>query len=92
MKAYFTVEHVAPQSRKTGWEDDKYDDIYNDPKTIHTLGNLILLPKAENEILANRSWEHKKLMYSLLIAKTETEFNDRQRDARKCGTYFEQKS
>ncbi len=76
-KAYFTVEHVAPQSRKTGWEDDKYNDIYNDPKTIHTLGNLILLPKAENEILANRSWEHKKLMYSLLIAKTETEFNDR---------------
>ena len=76
-KAYFTVEHVAPQSRKTGWEDDKYDDIYNDSKTIHTLGNLILLPKSENEILANRSWEHKKLMYSLLIAKTETEFNDR---------------
>lgn len=72
-KAYFTVEHVAPQSRKTGWDDD----IYNDSKTIHTLGNLILLPKSENEILANRSWEHKKLMYSLLIAKTETEFNDR---------------
>ena len=77
-KAYFTVEHVAPQSRNANWGTDRYNDIYNDPKTVHTLGNLILLPKDENEILGNKSWEHKKLMYSLLSAETQEEFDNLQ--------------
>ena len=77
-KAYFTVEHVAPQSPNANWSTDRYYDIYNDPKTVHTLGNLILLPKDENEILGNKSWEHKKLMYSLLSAKTQEEFDNLQ--------------
>ena len=80
-KAYFTVEHVAPQAPNAGWAKD----IYNDSKTVHTLGNLILLPKAENEILSNRSWEHKKLMYSLLSAETEAKFNDWQEKLRLAG-------
>ena len=80
-KAYFTVEHVAPQAPNAGWAKD----IYNDSKTVHTLGNLILLPKAENEILSNRSWEHKKLMYSLLSAETEAKFNDWQEKLRLTG-------
>ena len=77
-KAYFTVEHVAPQARNANWDTDRYDDIYNDSKTVHTLGNLILLPKDENEILGNKSWEHKKLMYSLLSAETQEEFDNLQ--------------
>lgn len=71
-KAYFTIEHVAPQSPNAGWKEN----IYNDSKTVHTLGNLILLPKDENEILGRKSWEHKKLMYSLLSSETEPTFNN----------------
>jgi hypothetical protein len=84
-ETYFTVEHVAPQSRDANWHQDKYDDIYNDSKTIHILGNLILLPKDENEILADRSWKHKKLMYSLLSAETVAEFNNLQPELQKVG-------
>ena len=71
-EAYFTVEHIAPKSYGMGWEED----IYNDPNIVDTLGNLILLPKEENNLLGNRSWEHKKLMYSLLAAETEAGFDD----------------
>ena len=74
-KAYFTIEHVAPQSRNANWNEDIYDDIYNDSKAVHTLGNLILLPEEENDAVGNKSWKHKKLMYSLLSAKTEEEFS-----------------
>ena len=84
-KAYFTIEHVAPQSRENGWEKSIYKSIYSDSKTAHTLGNLILLPKEVNEIIGNRSWEHKKLMYSLLSAQTEDEFKDRQKDLAAVG-------
>ena len=80
-KAYFTVEHVAPQSPNAGWEED----IYNDSKTIHTLGNLILLPQEENNAVGNKSWEHKKLMYSLLSAKTAEEFSNLQPELQEAG-------
>ena len=84
-EAYLTVEHVAPQSRENGWEKSIYNSIYSDSKTAHTLGNLILLPKEANEIIGNRSWEHKKLIYSLLSSSTEEEFKDRQKDIEKVG-------
>ena len=84
-ETYFTVEHVAPQSRNANWNEKRYNDIYNDSKTIHTLGNLILLPKDENEILSDRSWKHKKLMYSLLSAEREAEFNNLQSELQKVG-------
>ena len=85
-KAYFTIEHVAPQSRNANWNKDIYNDIYNnDSKTIHTLGNLILLPKDENEILADRSWKHKKLMYSLLSVETPEEFSNLQPELQEAG-------
>ena len=70
--AYFTVEHIAPQSQRDGWEQD----IFDEPETVHTLGNLILLPREENNIIGNRSWEHKQLMYRLLASETEEEFNN----------------
>ena len=91
-ETYFTVEHVAPQSRNTNWNNKRYNDIYNDSRTIHTLGNLILLPKDENEILADRSWKHKKLMYSLLSAETPEEFNNLQPKLRKVGLNLSKKA
>ena len=87
-EAYFTVEHVAPQSSNTDWEKK----IYNDSKTIHTLGNLILLPRDENEILADRSWEHKKLMYRLLSAETTEEFNNLQPELQSAGLNLSKKA
>ena len=77
-KAYFTVEHVAPQSRNANWGDDIYNDIYNDSRNVNTLGNLTLLPQEENNAIGNKSWTHKKLMYSLLSAKTQEEFDNLQ--------------
>ena len=68
---YFTVEHIAPQSRSDGWETA----IYEDSKTVDTLGNLTLLPKEINKVISNRSWEHKRLMYHLLSAESQEEFD-----------------
>ncbi len=84
-KAYFTIEHVAPQSRNANWNGNIYDNIYNDSKTVHTLGNLILLPQEENNAVGNKSWKHKKLMYNLLSAETEAEFNNLQKQLPNAG-------
>ena len=46
-----------------------------EPWTVHTLGNMILLPKEANNILSSRSWEHKRLVYNLLAAETQNEFD-----------------
>lgn len=69
--AYLTVEHIAPQSRSEGWRED----IYSNPVLVNTLGNLTLLPKAENELLDNKSWIHKREVYRLLTTKTPEEFD-----------------
>ena len=70
--AYFTIEHVAPQSGSDGWQED----IYKDPKTIHTLGNLILLPREVNSILGDQGWSQKKQIYRLLAEKTPKGFSE----------------
>ena len=65
--SHVSAEHIAPQSPKGGlWKDE----IYEDPQTIHRLGNLILLPSAENTMLGNKGWEHKQLIYQYLCAET----------------------
>ncbi len=87
-EAYFTVEHIAPQSSNTDWDEN----IYNDSKTVHTLGNLTLLPKNENEILADRSWKHKKLMYSLLSAETMAEYDNLLPQLEKVGLNLSKKA
>ena len=69
--AYLTVEHIAPQSRSEGWRED----IYSNPQLANTLGNLTLLPEAENELLGNKSWIHKRAVYRLLTSKTQEEFD-----------------
>lgn len=73
---YFTVEHIAPQSQSNDWRSDRYDDIYNDPDTIHTLGNLILLPGDANSVVSDKDWEYKRRIYQLLSSDTSKEFDD----------------
>lgn len=68
--AYRTVEHVAPDANPgTGWPTD----IYKNPSTRHLLGNLTLLPQQENSRAGNRSWPAKRVFYSALAEKRETE-------------------
>jgi hypothetical protein len=64
----YTIEHIAPQTRG-GWNQE----LYEDPTTIHTLGNLVLLPSVENSILNNRSWEQKRTIFKALSRKTVTD-------------------
>ena len=71
MKPTLRWNIFAPQSPRSGWESD----IYLESTTIHTLGNLILLPRKENNVVGGRSWKHKKLMYKLLSSETQDEFN-----------------
>ena len=70
--SYFTVEHIAPQSTSAGWSND----IYEVPETVHVLGNLTLLPQAENSVVANKPWAHKRLMYRSLSAETPAQFDE----------------
>ena len=69
--AYLTVEHIAPLSKNEGWRED----IYSNPLLVNTLGNLTLLPGAENELLGSKSWIHKRAVYRLLTTKTQEEFD-----------------
>ena len=66
-----TVEHIAPQTKEGGW----LDVIYEDGETIDRLGNLTLLPKAENSSLGNGSWSRKRLLYKVLSAATSDELD-----------------
>lgn len=66
-----TVEHIAPQTQEEGW----LDAIYEDVETIHRLGNLTLLPQAENSSLGNGSWTRKRLIYKILSAETSDELD-----------------
>jgi len=70
-EAYFTVEHIAPQSASAGWDRG----IYGEQHTSDTLGNLILLPSKENNVIGDKSWEKKRLMYGLLASETQEEFD-----------------
>lgn len=56
-----TIEHIAPQNPKSMSDWDS--KIYEDPAVRHTLGNLILVPRAENNELANAAWSKKRLYF-----------------------------
>ena len=69
------IEHVAPQKKpdQSNQEEDQSSqekDIYGKPNLIDCLGNLTLLPKAENASFRNREWKKKKEMYYVLSASS----------------------
>lgn len=66
-----TVEHIAPQTKVDGW----LDAVYENDEILDRLGNLTLLPKAENSSLGNGSWTRKKLIYKVLSAATSDELD-----------------
>jgi hypothetical protein len=78
---YLTVEHVAPQSRGTGW-----DKAFDEDQTISDrLGNLTLIPSLENSVLANRPWKHKVFIYRMLSAETVEQRSEIKEEAAKAG-------
>ena len=65
-----SIEHVAPQSyNSAGWPTDLYDN----PRTVNQMGNLILMPSAENTVLSNRPWLQKQILFKLFGASTQAE-------------------
>lgn len=81
-----TVEHIAPQKREDGW----LDELYEDDETIERLGNLTLLPRAENASLSNGSWARKKLIYKVLSADTSDELDPLLQQAKNQGIEISQ--
>jgi DNA-binding phage protein len=70
-KDYLTVEHIAPQKSAGGWEGK----IYEEPETVDLLGNLTLLPGAENGMVGNKSWNHKRALYRALSAESQPDLD-----------------
>ena len=64
-----TIEHVAPQEPDPD-QNDWPKPLYENPNLIDCLGNLTLLPKAENSSFKNRPWRAKKEMYRVLSLPT----------------------
>ena len=86
---YATVEHVAPESNSGNVWDPK---IYSRSHTIHTIGNIILLPQKENSSVGNAPWAKKKIFYRVLVAKTDKERNDLFEQAKKEGLDFKKQT
>ena len=84
---YFTVEHIAPQSGRSGWGAS----IYEDPDTIHTLGNLILLPGDVNSVIGNKDWQSKKFIYQLLSSRDVKSVEDINKELIKNGIVLKEK-
>ncbi|PAW10584.1 hypothetical protein B6K85_10850 [Vibrio sp. V1B] len=80
---YSTIEHVAPRtpSKGSSWDSSIYDDAY----TINTLGNLILMPQAENSSVGNKSWESKRTYFKCFCQENEHDLNKAVEDAGKIG-------
>ncbi|MCY4260114.1 MAG: DUF262 domain-containing HNH endonuclease family protein [Rhodobacteraceae bacterium] len=84
-----TVEHIAPQTEPTsGWDDDLYrDDILK-----HTLGNLVLLPEKENNVIGSYSWVKKRKLYLAFTEKSQKEVKKRIDEAEADGIIFPQRT
>lgn len=81
-EANLTVEHIAPNSNnRAGWPRN----IYNDQRTIHRLGNLVLMPKAENNAIGNRPWDQKRILYRMFSARTARQAQRAMQAARAFG-------
>lgn len=89
-KEFGTVEHVAPDSMasNSGWDTK----IYEVPHLRHTIGNLVLLPKPENEIVANKDWISKKKYYDAFSSETIEGIESIEKEGKSEGFVFSSKS
>lgn len=68
-----SIEHVAPKNPDSGdtWDNGIYETSY----LVNTLGNLTLLPKIENSIIGNKSWEEKKQFFDCFCKTSHSELD-----------------
>ena len=79
---YATIEHIAPQSQTgTNWDEAIYQNQY----IRDTIGNLTLLPKKENSMIRDSSWEKKKLFYAALSSSSREQRENFLSEAKKGG-------
>jgi len=82
---WLSIEHVAPKTRPAdGWRED----LYGNPRSIHRIGNLVLLPAKVNASLGNKAWTVKKLIYRVLCARDEDEIERRLAETVAAGIEF----
>lgn len=60
-----TLEHIAPQRP----EDNSWEPELFYPTNLHSIGNLIPIPKKLNSQLGNKSWDEKKIIYKAISEK-----------------------
>ena len=85
---YVTVEHIAPVSNSGGWDEE----IYKESDTLHTIGNIILLPQKENSSVGNAPWDKKQLFYRALAAETVSERKSQFEQAKQKGLTFKKRT
>ena len=81
-QANLEIEHVASQNPEQG---NRQSDVYGKPNLIDCLGNLTLLPKAENSSFGNKPWEAKKELYRILASPTLSELEVRLEELQNMG-------
>lgn len=67
---FHSIEHIYPQSPSSKW-----DESLSDLPSIHTIGNLLLLPQPINSSLSNSGWGKKSAILKVICAKTIDERN-----------------
>ena len=65
-----SIEHVAPDSKMhANWPAE----IYEDNRLVHQLGNLLPLPRLENNEAADHSWERKQILLKIFAAESRAQ-------------------
>lgn len=77
-----SIEHVAPDSKEhANWPAA----IYEDSRLVHQLGNLLPLPKVENNEAADHSWQRKKILLGIFAAESKANAQAGIEEAKKVG-------
>ncbi len=58
-----TIEHIHPQTYKDTWKGKIGTNQEEIETTVHTIGNLVLLPPGINSIAGQKPFSEKKEIY-----------------------------
>ena len=76
-----TIEHIAPQSENSEWEENFYDEN----KINQTIGNLTLLPVDINSSAGRKGWKEKFIYYKHLSEKDPQKLQELKNKAKTDG-------
>lgn len=69
------LEHIVP-TKCDKWNIDLRQAEPRAKRILNELGNTTLLPKKLNVYASNNTWEYKKLLYSMLSARSKSDFEN----------------